>query len=95
VNPGDDVRVELHLVNDRRTALDDIGVRATVRWAGGSKEWAFGGPVDADDVVKVGTVEMKVPRTLGEMSISVVATDRDGTVVATNRATTAVTLAPD
>ena len=36
------------------TPIDDARVDATARWAGGSTSWAFGGPVDADDVAKVG-----------------------------------------
>ncbi len=64
-------------------------MQATAVWAGGRREWTFGGPTEADDVVKVGTVEMTVPDTLGELAIELVATDGDR-VIAGNRYTTAV-----
>lgn len=94
VNPGERIRMHVHLVNDRRTELDDAVVAATVSWAGGTKTFSFGGPVLADDVVKVGTVEMEVPDTLGELAIELIASDPSGDL-AHNRYTTAVTLPPE
>ena len=95
VTPSDLVTVDVHMVNDQRTAHDDAQVDATIRWAGGERRWAFGGSVPADDVVKVGTVEFAVPDTLGELSLELTAVDGDGEILATNRYTTAVTLPPD
>ncbi|MFK8026008.1 MAG: glycoside hydrolase family 2 protein [Ilumatobacter sp.] len=91
VNPGDPLRLDVHLVNDRRTPLGDARVTATATWAGGRSEWRFGGPVDADDVVKVGVVSLAVPDTLGELAIEFVATDGDE-AIAGNRYTTAVVM---
>lgn len=91
VNPGDALRVDVHLVNDLRVAIDDAAVSATVSWAGGSSTFRFGGPVQPDEVTKVGTVDMVVPDTLGELAIEIVASDPTGTI-ARNRYTTAVTL---
>jgi beta-mannosidase len=95
VYPGDSVHLDLHLVNDRRTPIDDALVEVTARWAGGTRSWAFGGPVEADEVVKVGTVSLTVPETLGELAIELVATEADGAPLARNRYTTAVVLPPD
>lgn len=94
VNPGDSLGLDIHLVNDRRTPLDDATVTATASWAGGSSTWTYGGPVDPDDVVKVGTVSMTVPATLGELSVELVARDGDE-IVAGNRYTTAVVMPTD
>lgn len=93
INPGDTLALDLHLVNDRRVAIGDARVTATASWAGGTRVWNFGGPIEADEVTKVGQVKMTVPDTLGELSIELVATDAD-TVIAGNRYTTAVTLPP-
>jgi len=95
VNPGDTLRLDLHIVNDRRDPIDDARVDATARWAGGSQSWAFGGPIEADGVVKVGTIELAVPDTLGELAVELTAIDSDGEPLAHNRYTTAVTLPPD
>jgi beta-mannosidase len=95
VNPGDTLRLDLHIVNDRRESIDDARVDVTARWAGGSTTWAFGGPVEPDDVTKVGFIELIVPDTLGELAIELVAVEPDGSPLARNRYTTAVTLPPD
>ncbi len=89
VNPGDGVRVEVDLVNDRRVALDDPEVLAVARWPGGSMRWRFSAPVDGDTSVRMGTVDMSVPDTLGELAIELTATSA-GRIVATNRYTTAI-----
>jgi beta-mannosidase len=94
VNPGDRILLDVHLVNDRRHALDSIRVDATATWAGGSAQWSFGGPVGADEVVKVGVVDFATPNTLGGLALEFRATDADGSIVAGNRYTTAVTLPP-
>jgi len=95
VSPGDRLRLDVHLVNDRRTPLDDARVHATATWAGDRQTWTFGGPVDADDVVQVGTIDLTVPDTLGEVLIELAAIDADGHQLASNRYTTAVTLPPE
>jgi beta-mannosidase len=66
-------------------------VAVTVTWPGDSSTWTFGGPVEADDVVKVGAVSMTIPETLGELAVELVARDRDE-IVAVNRYTTAVVM---
>ncbi|MEM8747062.1 MAG: sugar-binding domain-containing protein [Actinomycetota bacterium] len=96
INPGDRLRLDVHLVNDLRAAIEDAVVDIVVRWAGGEERSRFGGPVAPDDVVKVGRVDVIVPDTLGELAIELTATDaQTGDLLATNRYTTAVTLPPD
>lgn len=94
INPGDRLRFDVHLVNDRRTPIDDAQVSAVASWAGGEKRWTFAGPVEADEVVKVGTVDLTIPSTLGELAVELVATESGGRPLAGNRYTTAVTLPP-
>ncbi len=94
VNPGNRLELDLHLVNDLRSPIGDAQVEATASWAGGSATWTFGGPVESDDVVKVGTLQMAVPDTLGELAIELVA-KAGGQVIAGNRYTSAVVLPPE
>lgn len=94
VNAGDIVRLRVHVVNDRREAIDSVNVVATASWAGGSKQWTLRGSVDADAVAHVGSIDLTVPDTLGELSIEVLATGSDGAAIAANRVATAVTLPP-
>jgi beta-mannosidase len=93
VNPGDRLRLDVHLVNDLRVGIDSAEVTVEGRWAGGRKRWRFGGPVPDDAVVKVGTLTLDIPDTLGELAIALVATDGDEQL-ARNRYTTAITLPP-
>ncbi len=92
VNPGDRVGLDVHLVNDLRVALDFAVVDVTATWPGDSQRWRFGGPVPADDVVKVGRIDVVVPDTLGELAIELEMSSAPHT--ASNRYTTAVTLPP-
>ena len=91
-NAGEKLRLDVHLVSDRRTPIEAARVAATARWAGDETSWAFAGSVDADDVVRVGTIELVVPDTLGELAIELVATDASGEPLARNRYVTAVTV---
>jgi beta-mannosidase len=93
VSPGDPVRLGVHVVNDRRTPIDPATVEVTVRWPGGRRRWRFGGRADADDCVLVGTVELDVPETLGQLAFDLRLIAGDETL-ATNRYTSAVTVVP-
>jgi len=90
VNPGDRLRLDVHLVSDLRTSIDFAVVDATATWAGGEQRWRFGGPIPADDVVKVGAIDLVVPDTLGELAIELAMTAEPHR--AANRYTTAVTI---
>jgi beta-mannosidase len=92
VNPGERITVDVHLVSDLRTPIDFAVVDATATWAGGNQHWRFGGPVPADDVVKVGQIELVVPDTLGELAIELEMSAHPHRSM--NRYTTAVTLPP-
>jgi beta-mannosidase len=91
--PGDRIRLDVHVVNDLRTSIDQAIVDITARWAGGARNWRFGGDAPADSCVRVGTIDLTVPDTLGALSIdlSMVLPDR----IVTNHYSTAVTLLPD
>ena len=90
VNPGDRLTLDVHLVSDLRVSIDFAVVDATASWGGGEQRWRFGGPIPADDVVKVGQIDLIVPDTLGELAIELEMTARPHH--ATNRYTTAVTI---
>ena len=65
-------------------------VDAVAAWDGGEQRWRFGGPVPADDVVKVGRLRLDVPDALGTLTLELTVTSGD--VTATNRyATTIIT----
>ena len=61
VASGESVDLDVHVVSDLRTPIDFAVVDAVVAWQGGERRWRFGGPVGADDVVKVGRLEFVVP----------------------------------
>jgi hypothetical protein len=92
VNEGARLRLDVHLINDLREGIDFAVVDAVASWAGGEQQWRFGGPVPADDVIKVGQIDLTVPETLGELSFVLTMTAGDTT--SRNRYTTAVTLLP-
>jgi beta-mannosidase len=92
VAPGEKLALDVHVVNDRRNAIEGAVVDIVASWAGGSRRWRFGGTIGADECTRVGTISMSVPDTLGALTIDLVLT-ADG-VVQTNRYSTAVTHVP-
>jgi hypothetical protein len=48
-------------VSDRRSSIEGARVTATVSWPGGDHTWRWGGAVEADACVRVGTVQVVVP----------------------------------
>jgi beta-mannosidase len=94
VEPGDTVALDVHVVNDLRDALD-AEVTATLRWAGGSRQWSFGGEVGADSVAKVAQLRFDVPHTLGKLELDL-ALESVGTprVTADNHYHSVVTVPP-
>jgi beta-mannosidase len=93
VSPGDRLRLDVHVVNDLRAAVEPAAVDVVARWAGGSRRWRFGGGVPADDCVRVGTLELEVPDTLGGLTIDLTLTAAG--VTATNHYRSVVTVVPD
>lgn len=93
VTPGEHLELDVHVVNDLRTAVEPAVVDVVARWAGGSRRWRFGGGVPADDCVRVGTLALDVPATLGALTFDLSLT-ADG-VSTTNHYASAVTVVPD
>jgi beta-mannosidase len=93
VVPGDDLRLDVHVVNDLRTAVDPAVIDVEASWAGGSRRWRFGGDVGADSVVRVGTLAMTVPDTLGTLRFDLRLTA--GPVTSHNHYRTVVTVRPE
>jgi beta-mannosidase len=90
VKPGSKLRLDVHVVSDLREPIDFAVVDATATWAGGSRAWRFGGPIPADDVVKVGRIEMRAPAQLGDLAFEL--TMKAGDHESHNRYRTAVTV---
>jgi beta-mannosidase len=67
VTPGDDLSLDVHVVNDLRTPVDPAVIDVEATWAGGRRRWRFGGDVAADACTKVGTLHISVPDTLGTL----------------------------
>jgi beta-mannosidase len=66
VHPGDQLRLEVHVVSDDRIAYGDTIVRAHLSWTEGGKEevrhvWTWRGDIPADDCVRVGALVFEVP----------------------------------
>lgn len=93
VTPGDHLQLDVHTVNDLRVAIDPAVVEIVATWAGGEQRWRFGGAIPADDCVKVGTIDLAVPDTLGALTFDLTLTAGD--VVTTNHYASVVTVAPD
>ena len=85
---GDHIDLDVHVISDLRTPLDFAVVDVVATWPGGEQRWRFGGPVPADDVVKVGRLRLDAPDVAGELIIGLRLTAGD--VVSTNHATTAL-----
>lgn len=93
VSPGEHLELDVHVVNDLRTPVEPAIVDVVARWAGGSRRWRFGGGVPADECVRVGTLALDVPRTLGALSFDLTLTAEG--VATTNHYSSAVTVVPD
>ena len=90
VSPGERLRLGVHVVNDRRTAVEPAVVDIEATWAGGRRRWRFGGGVGPDDVARVGTLDLDVPDTLGALRIDLTLSADE--VATTNHYASAVTI---
>ncbi|MDC3402351.1 hypothetical protein OAX95_00250 [bacterium] len=77
VQPGERLDIDVHVVSDLREQLDFAVVDAVATWRGGTQRWRFGGPIPADDVVKVGRIRLDVPDAMGPIAIDVHLTSGD------------------
>jgi beta-mannosidase len=60
-HPGERVRLDVHVVSDRRRRLENVRVGAGMRWPGGEREWVFRGDVPADSCTRVGRLDAVIP----------------------------------
>ena len=67
--PGDRLDLDVHVISDLREPLDFAVVDAVASWSGGQQRWRFGGPVPADEVVKVGRVRLEIPDAHGPLTL--------------------------
>ena len=88
LQPGERCDVDVHVVSDLRMALDFAVVDAVASWDGGEQRWRFGGPIPADDVVKVGRIRLDTPDTTGTITLDLTLTS--GNVTSHNRYTTTI-----
>ena len=89
VRPGAELALDVHVVNDLRSAVVDATVAVTCTWRGGRRQWAFRGDVEADTCALVGRLELTVPDAPGDLLLGLALTGRDGAdaeVTATRRA---------
>lgn len=93
VAPGETLSLDVHVVNDLRHMIGGAVVDITASWSGGSRRWRFGGDIERDECVRVGTISMDVPDTLGALTIDVILTA--GELIQTNRYSTAITHVPN
>jgi beta-mannosidase len=66
-SPGDALTLDVHVVSDLRTRLEDVRVQARLRWPGGDHAWTWEGAVAADSCVLVGTVQAVAPAEAGPL----------------------------
>ena len=66
---GETIALDVHVVSDLRTPMQDIEVNARLAWAGGEHRWRFGGDIDADAVQRVGTLQIEVPDAPGPITL--------------------------
>jgi beta-mannosidase len=88
VAPGEWIEVDVHVISDLRHELDFAVVDAVVSSALGAETFRFGGPVPADEVVRVGRLRVEVTAASGPLSIELRMTCGD--VTSTNRYETVV-----
>ena len=74
VAAGRPLALDVHVVSDLRTPIDDVRVTATLSWPGGEHTWRWRGAVGPDECVRVGTIQAVVPD-LGPDAAGVLALD--------------------
>ena len=76
LHPGERLDLDIHVVSDLREPLDFAVVDAVASWTGGEQRWRFGGPIPADEVVKVGRLRLDVPDADGPFTLDLTAHQR-------------------
>jgi beta-mannosidase len=70
VRPGQALTLDVHVVNDLRTRLEAALLEAVATWPGGRHGWRWQGDVGADDVARVGTIQLVVPDAEGPLDLA-------------------------
>jgi len=87
ISPGMSISLDVHVVSDRRVAVDGATITARLAWSGGERTWRWGGAIPADSCVRIGTIEADAPDELGPLTLDLTL---DGPELATNRYQTIV-----
>jgi beta-mannosidase len=106
VRPGGALALDIHVINDRHIALDDMMVDAYLRWGDSARpsapppsgstttqhRWRWRGDVPPDDCSRIGTIQALAPPARGPLVLDLVLSPAGdpATVVAANRYTTTV-----
>lgn len=69
VAAGDTLAIDVHVVSDLRTPMQEVEVVARLTWEGGEQRWRFGGDIDADACARVGTLSVEVPDAPGPLTL--------------------------
>ncbi len=88
LQPGEQLDIDVHVVSDLREPLDFAVVDAVASWSGGEQRWRFGGPIPADDVVKVGRIRLDTPDAIGAIILDLTLTS--GNITSNNHYTTTI-----
>ncbi len=86
---GEELGIDVHVVNDLRQPVTEATVAVTCTWRGGRRDWAFRGDVEADSVQRIGRLVLAVPAEPGDFLLGLAFSGRDAdgaTVTATRRA---------
>jgi beta-mannosidase len=78
VTGGQALALDVHVVSDLRTQLDDAEVSALLRWSGGERSWRWQGDIPADGCQRVGTIQIVVPEAPGRLSLELECTHDGG-----------------
>ncbi len=77
LTPGTTLALDVHVVSDLRDALDDVDVTARLRWSDGERSWRWRGDLSADACQRVGTMQIVVPASVGQLSLELTCCYRD------------------
>jgi beta-mannosidase len=65
--PGETIALDVHVVSDRRSAIDGATVSAVLSWPAGDQGWRWRGDIPADACVRIGTIQLVVPDAPGPL----------------------------
>jgi beta-mannosidase len=86
--PGSPLALDVHVVSDLRTTIDDAEVTARLAWTGDAHTWRWGGDVPVDSCVRIGTVSAVIPDAPGPLALELEM--RAASLTATNRYTATI-----